>query len=314
MSVVRWSVVLLVCVILGISRVQSAPDYVPVVVMHGISAQASDMDELLGWINSTYPGIYTRSVEVGDGSHDSMHMPMQEQVQAFCDAVSPAKDPRLARGFHLLGYSQGSLVTRGFIEKCDNEHRVKRYVTLGGVHEGVFSAPYVSFLPSEIWNVLSTVVYEDWMQQSYSFAGYWKDPAQYDKYLAKASYLPDINNEGPTKNPQYRENMIALEMFVMVKSTGDKVVFPVESGWFEFWQAAQSAAKVQDLQFGVADRQVVPLQESETYKGDWIGLKTLDEAGKLKFLTASCTHPDYPHTPDKDWFMANIMPLFGTSF
>jgi palmitoyl-protein thioesterase len=283
------------CLLSAVSAVQ----YRPVVVMHGIGASNDTMVSLVSWITSTYPGIYVRNMEIGNGQPDSSKLHMDDQVRMFCENV--ASDPHLANGFNLLGYSQGSLVTRGYIERCDVSGLVYNYITLGGIHEGVFSAPYVSFLPKEIFNVLSDIVYEDWFQHgNYSFAGYWKDPKQYDKYLAKSSFLADINNERDTKNPDYKKRLSSLNTFVMVDSTHDYIVFPIKSGWFQFFAVGSTS-------------NVVDLKDSDTYKGDWLGLRTLDEAGKLHFYTATCTHPDYPDAPDEDFFRKNILQYFNNA-
>lgn len=39
----------------------------PVVLMHGIGANASSMDHVVKWINAAYPDIYVKNVEIGDG-------------------------------------------------------------------------------------------------------------------------------------------------------------------------------------------------------------------------------------------------------
>jgi palmitoyl-protein thioesterase len=66
----------------------------------------------------------------------------------------------------------------------------------------------------------------------------------------------------------YAENLVKLENFVMVKFADDMMVEPRESGHFEFYIPGQ-------------DKEILPLRESQLYLEDWIGLKHLDESGKL---------------------------------
>lgn len=54
----------------------------------------------------------------------------------------------------------------------------------------------------------------------------------------------------------------------------DTTVIPKESGW---WAEVNGT-------------EVTPLKERAIYKEDWVGLKTLDEAGKLVFETIPGGH------------------------
>src|ERR1700761_8703642 len=94
---------LLISIVFSISIY--AKTYRPVVLMHGITASASDLYELAGWINETYPGIYVTSIEIGNGRDDSFMLSMKRQVEIFCDTVRA--DPHLQQGFNMLGFSQG---------------------------------------------------------------------------------------------------------------------------------------------------------------------------------------------------------------
>lgn len=54
--------------------------YRPVVLMHGIAADASSMDPVVTWIQSAHPGTYVKNIEIGDGYFSSILMPMHDQV------------------------------------------------------------------------------------------------------------------------------------------------------------------------------------------------------------------------------------------
>jgi hypothetical protein len=49
------------------------------------------------------------------------------------------------------------------------------------------------------------------------------DPYQLQTYHKRCEFLPDINNEGPEKNPAYKKNMLSLTNFAMVYSEVDQV-------------------------------------------------------------------------------------------
>ncbi|CAF1351515.1 unnamed protein product [Adineta ricciae] len=267
----------------------------PVVLMHGVTATAADMNELAGWIRDTYQGIYVVSIEIGNGYEDSFLFPLNKQVQIFCQTVS--SDPKLQQGFNMIGVSQGSLIVRGAVERCSLP--VYNLITLVGVHQGVFGIPGLQMLPPPIRELVSKYAYEDSVQKIVSVAGYWRDPFQLDKYYAKSQYLPDINNEGTTRNETYRSNMLKLNAFVMTYSDIDEVVSPPESGLFRGFKANSVATEVWN--------------ETRQYQEDLIGLKTLDEQGKLYRFKCHTKHQDAQHTPDKDFIFENVLPFLNNT-
>ena len=105
-------------------------------------------------------------------------------------------------------------------------------------------------------------------------AQYFRDPLQLDSYLEHSNFLADINNERALKNKTYKENLSRLERFVLYLFEDDITVVPKESGWFA----------------EVNDTKVIELKDRNIYKEDWIGLKTLDQRGALKFKTTKGQH------------------------
>jgi palmitoyl-protein thioesterase len=96
-------------------------------------------------------------------------------------------------------------------------------------------------------------------------AGYFRDPRDLDKYLADSVFLPYVNNEN-TVDQSIIERFTALNGAMFVMFDADTVVYPRESEWFWELQANGSITKVEDTDF---------------YKNDLIGLKQLNEAGKV---------------------------------
>jgi len=109
--------------------IQSCIAYYPVVIMHGIGADNGSTASVIEWIHEALGNdVYVKNVEIGDGYYDSFFMEMNDQVQDFCEQM--AADPNLVGGFNLIGYSQGGLVTRGFVERC-NYPPVKKLYNMG---------------------------------------------------------------------------------------------------------------------------------------------------------------------------------------
>ena len=86
--------------------------------------------------------------------------------------------------------------------------------------------------------------------------------------------------------------MNLLEKLVLVKFAEDSTVVPRGTEWFEFYELGQA-------------QKMLPYNQTDLYKEDWIGLKTLDEQGKLDFLTS-----DGDHLQFSDEFFRNIVDTY----
>jgi palmitoyl-protein thioesterase len=276
-------------------NVVSSSIYRPVVLMHGILSGADDMNELAGWIRASYPDIYVISVEIGNGEDDSILWPLDKQVEHFCQTV--LADVNLRQGFNMLGYSQGSIIVRGALERCSLP--VYNLITLSGIHQGTFGIPYLLKLPEVFRELITKYAYETAVQDLLSVANYWRDPTQLNKYDIDCHYLPDINNEHDQRNETYRTNMLKLNSFVMTYSDIDEIMMPRESGLFRGY--LPNSLNVETW------------NNSRQFTEDLIGLRTLLEQGKLFTFTSHVKHQDVPHTPNKDFFMKNILSFFNNT-
>ena len=73
----------------------------------------------------------------------------------------------------------------------------------------------------------------------------------------------------------------------------ETIVQPKESEWFGFYKNGQ-------------DKIITPVEDSILYKQDRIGLKTLNETGRLHFLLSEGNHLQFT----EKWFIANILQPF----
>ncbi|CAF0861597.1 unnamed protein product [Adineta steineri] len=281
--------------LLFITTVISSSVYRPIVLMHGIIASAHDMDELAGWLRTSFPGIYVTSIEIGNGVEDSFLWPLEKQVEHFCRHV--LADEHLRQGFNLLGYSQGSIIARGALERCSLP--VHNLITLSGVHQGVFGVPYLIMLPAQFRELITKYAYEKPVQNTISAANYWRDPDRLKRYTSECHFLPDINNEHEVRNETYRANMLKLNAFVMTYSDIDEIVAPRHSGFF--------------MGYAPNSLHVETWNSSRQFTEDLIGLRTLFEQGKLYTFTSHVKHQDVPHKPNKDFLIKNIFPFFNNT-
>ncbi|CAF3308667.1 unnamed protein product [Rotaria socialis] len=246
-------------------------NYRPVVLMHDIVAFASDMNELVSWLRTAFPDIYVVSIEIGNGFEDSVLWPLDKQVEHFCVAIR--NDVHLQQGFNMLGFSQGSLIVRGAVERCSLP--VYNLITLSGLHQGIFGIPHLLKLTARLRDLITEYAYEKIIQDRISTANYWRDPIQLNKYISQCHFLPDINNEHKTLNETYCTNILKLNAFVMTYSDLDEVFTPRESGWF--------------LGYAEQSLNIETWNTSRQFTEDLIGMRTLWKQGKL-FMFISHTH------------------------
>ena len=278
-----------------LTAVLSSPVYRPVVLMHGIVSTEAGMNDIAGWLRTAYPGIYVVSIEIGDGKDESVLWPMDKQVEHFCKTV--LADDHLRQGFNLLGYSQGSIIARGGFQRCSLP--VYNLITLSGIHQGVFGAPYLLQIPIQFRELVTKYAYEAPIQGVISVANYWRDPTQMDRFRSDCHFLPDINNERSTRNETYRNNMLKLNAFVMTYTDGDEIVVPKQSGWF----------------FGFLPNSLVVEERnnSRQFTEDLIGMRTLWEQGKVYTFVSNVRHQDVPHAPNRDFILTHILPFFNNT-
>jgi len=168
------------------------------------------------------------------------------------------------------------------------------YVSVGGQQQGVFglpNCPGVNYTFCEyIRGLLSYGAYISFIQDNLVQAEYWNDPLDQETFIQASVFLADINNMKPQKNQQYKQNLLALKNFVMVRFSGDTVVQPQESEWFGFYAPGN-------------DTKVLSLQQTDIYQQDWLGLKQLDQTKRLQFLESPGEHLKFTD----QWFIANVV-------
>jgi palmitoyl-protein thioesterase len=265
----------------------------PVVLLHGVASDSTKMNTLSNWIQDTFQ-TKVFNIEIGNGVKTSMYTALPIQLEELCQTIY--KNDELKEGFNFIGMSQGGLLARGYVERC-NAYPVKNLITLVSPNGGT------------IVKSIDLNMYTDFYQNHFSVSNYWRDPLKLNEYLTMCCYLPILNNEiiidiikdndvygnvnsyidddddddddyvdnNDIANNQ-REQLKTLENFVMVWSPNDGIVFPPESGKFSFYDEFYN---------------VIPLENTELYKTDALGLKYLNENNKLHIHHTNCTHTEH---------------------
>jgi len=275
-------------------------DYVPVVLWHGMGDTCCfpfSMGSIKRLIEHQLPGVYVHSIMVGDNIiQDEIHGFLGSVNDQIAEVAEKLKaDPKLSRGFNAVGFSQGGQFLRGYVEMY-NTPKVFNLISLGGQHQGVFGIPNCNAENITLCEIARRLIdlgaYLPIVQETSVQAQYWHDPLHEDLYKKNGVFLPVINNEN-TVNQTYKENMLSLQNFVMVKFMNDTVVIPRESEWFGYYTPGQ-------------DVEILPLEQSPLYINDVLGLKKLDESGRLWKLECEGNHLDFT----QEYFIDNIITPF----
>jgi len=278
--------------------------YRPVVLWHGMGDTCCypfSMGKIKKVIEEQLKGVYVHSIEIGsniiDDEYNSYFMNVNDQIEyAYRQLV---KLPQLSNGFNAMGFSQGGQFLRAYVERY-NSPSVYNLVSVGGQHQGVYGLPncpgYNSLFCEETRKLLDIGAYEPDVQDHLAQAEYWHDPWNHDQYLDKCVFLPDINNEGKTKNSTYKQNFVKLNRLGLVLFTKDSVVQPRESEWFGFYKDGQ-------------DKIVLDVQNTTLYQQDLIGLKYLMDNKRVDFIPCDGDHLEFTDA----WFIQNLIPFLNNT-
>lgn len=117
---------------------------------------------------------------------------------------------------------------------------------------------------------------------------YWHDVNE-ERYRRGSTFLAVINNENHY-NADYVRNLQSLRRLVLVKYKDDVSLIPNESSWFGYYNS---------------DSKILPMEETELYRSDKLGLRQMNDKGKLIRIESPLEHLQL----DKIWFRENIIPI-----
>lgn len=236
----------------------------PTILVHGIGGDAADLVDLHDALETQNIEVY--SLQIGNGKLDSIIWNINKQCAHVNTSIAELR--LSAEKINVLGISQGGLLARCYVERYAHlNKRVNSLITYGSPHMGIYTS----------WVNLPSLEY-------------WKDPYEYAAYLQSNDFLVFINNEKQHyESALYKSNLLSLNHFLIVWSHIDKVISPMASSRFEFYNISLARER--------KELQIVSLEKTESYLEDRLGLRTLMQENKLIIEEFACEHEQFKH-PD----------------
>jgi len=217
----------------------AATEPIPVVLWHGMGDSCCNplsMGYISKLLRTTLgPDLYVHSLMLGNNVvSDTEHgyfSNMNDLVEEACEKVR--NDPKLARGYNAVGFSQGALFIRALAQRCPTP-QVFNLVSIGGPQQGIYGLPFCpgsTRLCEAVRHLLHYGAYSHTVQRISVQAQYWHDPYTSEGYRQKSIFLADLNCEHPELpcNATYKEQNTKLKNMVLVKFLRDEMVLPKES-------------------------------------------------------------------------------------
>lgn len=239
----------------------------PIALLHGfmVKCENEDMVDLIKFFKEK-TGQYARCIESGGGGVD-MSTSFEDQAKKACELIS--LDSEYANDFTIVSISQGGVLARYIIEKCQMRGKVKRFIAIGGPLAGTHQLPFC--LRGVVCHLLNSFAdwfcYKGYTQKTFGPSGYFRASNHLDNYLKSKSVLVKVNNLIDNEyDATAKTRFLELEKLVLIQYKRDRMITPRQSA-----------------HFGELDEKhnVVDMKDTEIYKKDLFGLKTLDEQGKI---------------------------------
>jgi len=119
--------------------------FYPIVLWHGMGdtcCNQNSLGKVTREIQKALKNVYVYSVRLdeneGNDRKKGYFGDLNKQVEVVCKQL--ASHPQLQGGFNAIGFSQGGLFLRAFVERC-NHPPVKTLLTLGSPHNGIAAFP-----------------------------------------------------------------------------------------------------------------------------------------------------------------------------
>lgn len=260
---------------------------IPVLIFHGANDWCPGIDYFTDTLQE-YVNSDVICLEYGI-KLDGIFSNLNESTNTICKMLENLR-PILENGFNLIGLSMGGLLARSAVQICPLGDKVRNLITLGTPHMGVAKIPSHTDNNTPLIRILNLVyqkiVYTSLIQKFVSPTNFFKIKENQSESQEANLFLVMLNNEAKY-NDTYRDRVLNLESFVSVYYSEERYLYPKET---VMWGFMDEKPPFRHLN----------LTETKGYRQDSIGIKTLNESGRLVFIEAKGRHqnPEYAFSDD----------------
>ncbi|KAK1940075.1 Lysosomal thioesterase PPT2-A [Phytophthora citrophthora] len=294
----------------------------PVFFFHGLSDDYTAGDNFVS--NLTAEGRTVVSLSFCDSSCSFQSLLTQVPLAIAAVRETVANNSAFEDGYIFIAHSQGGAISRAVIEEMD-DHKVKRYISMAGVQNGIFNGPndadalaesgvsYLNFIvPATVFNfskyspedaygkverdIVQFTLENPAFQYEYSYFNLQRSP-QFGSWSYTNPFLPVVNNVNPClpgatqcldDKKRRKDNFLKLESAYFFISPEDGTITPWQSSIFGRYSEVNS---VEEIKTNFSELTVVDMKDTVEYTNDTFGLRSLDERGGLFLVTTdNVTH------------------------
>ena len=245
--------------------IQDAP--LPVAVIHGFMqiCTSRDLTIFVDFIHEK-AGVYTKCIESGGGSLD-ISTSFEDQAKKACEIIS--SDSNYQNDFAIVSISQGGVLARYVIEKCQMAGTVKKFISIGGPLAGTHQLPHC--FRGVVCHILNSFAdwfcYKGYVQKTFGPSGYFRVSNHLKRYENSKSVLLNVNNHKDKYDSEAKRRFSSLQKLVLIGFKRDTMISPEQSAFFAEYDE---------------NHNLVEMKDTDNYKQNSFGLKDLDENGKIE--------------------------------
>lgn len=253
-----------------------ATSTLPILFVHGIgdTCTSNRMLPIIDFLRKELtPEVHC--LEIGNGWLTSWFEPTRDQAVELCEKVKGAQI--FQSEFNIFALSQGGLIARSVFQDCQFKGKVRKMVFWNSPLRGIGAVPTMNcgFFCDIVNFIADKFMFFTFSVKNTSYSNYYRGRYTPEQFKEYNDWLQDLNNERKY-NQKYYDKYTGLDKIIFIKSLQDIVVIPQESSFFQFYDDK--------------GEQIVSMEQDQFYQKDLLGIKKLQEEGKIKFLTWDLEH------------------------
>jgi len=241
-------------------------------MMHGFGGSSKDYVNFTKHIQKYHPGTPMYAIHGYEDTASEVHN-LWKQLDRMLDEMRQVIKENNYTEYHLVGHSQGALLSRSAAQFMD-DHNIVNLVLLAGPQNGIYGVPggsMAKYFGNHSREDAYIVFYNALAQDTLAAANMWHDPTRESEFLKVNTFVPIVSGEmaDNATRTRMRDNFLRVrDNVVLVCGPDDGTIIPWQSAHFGFYNASLG---------------IVAAEDTVAYRDDLTGLQTLATDGRLIF-------------------------------